>query len=157
MGKLYAEDLGHYWKTSKTSSDDWIDKTIKLIRSSGGQVQGSYSGSDLAGGRSALMISFQFADDSFKIIWPVLPSRGKEDRAARVQAATLLYYDVKAKLLSAQILGFRTSFFSNILLPDGRTASEVVTPELTKVIPALFSGHMPVLNPGQDSIDGEWR
>jgi len=111
MEKLYAEDLGHYWKTSRISTDDWVDKTLKLIHSHGGQLQGSYSGNDLASGRSALMISFRIAGDSFKIVWPVLPSRTKEDRAARVQAATLLYYDVKARLLSARILGYRTAFF----------------------------------------------
>jgi hypothetical protein len=26
---MYAEEVGHYWKTSRTSADAWIAKAVK--------------------------------------------------------------------------------------------------------------------------------
>ena len=34
----YAEDIGHYWETSRSSPDQWMEKTTKLIESLGGIV-----------------------------------------------------------------------------------------------------------------------
>ena len=82
----------------------------------------------------------------------MLPSRGRNEGAARIQAATLIYHDTKAKCLSAVVLGARAAFFSYWMLPDGRTAVEASVPELAKGIPAIFAA--PHLGKGE-VIDGE--
>lgn len=46
----YAEDC-NYWKTSSTSADTWIDKTVALIEEAGGEVSSRFSGTD-SGGRT---------------------------------------------------------------------------------------------------------
>jgi hypothetical protein len=33
---MYAEEVGHYWKTSRTSADAWIAKAVKQIEACGG-------------------------------------------------------------------------------------------------------------------------
>lgn len=75
----------------------------------------------------------------FKLMWPVLPSREGNVKAARIQAATMLYHDVKAKVVTAKVLGTRAAFFQYLLLPDGRSASEATTPELANQIPQLLA------------------
>ena len=61
-------------------------------------------------------------------------------RAARIQAATMLYHDVKAKCVSAVALGTRASFLTYLMLPDGRTAAQASAPELEQVFPKLLTG-----------------
>ncbi len=55
-------------------------------------------------GRGAFIVAFELDGTPFKIVWPVLPTRGDNERAARVQAATFLYHDCKARVLSAAVL-----------------------------------------------------
>lgn len=38
MEKLYAEDLGHYWMTSKSSPDRWVRRIRALIEKHDGVV-----------------------------------------------------------------------------------------------------------------------
>jgi len=153
MEKLpFAEDLGHFWKTSKTSADNWIDKTIGLIRAHGGKPLQSMTGQDMQSGKSTFLLAFQFNGEVYKISWPVLPSREKDEKAAKTQAATLLYHTVKAKFLEAEILGMRTAFLPFLALPDGRTAAQMETPEIL----SLFSLSTPQLTAGED-VDGEYR
>lgn len=146
----YAEDV-NYWETSQTSPDSWIDKTERLIISKGGRVIKEAYGNEPTLNRAAYMLIFEIEGDLFKIIWPVLPSKTHKDRSARIQAATMLYHDIKAKCLSAEVLGSRTAFFSYFLLPDGRSVTEASIPELSQGIPALFN---PRLNSGE-IVDGE--
>jgi len=134
----YGEDI-NYWKTGSSSPDVWMDKTKKLILGLGGEVLMEGFGSEPALGRSAFMLAFEIDGDRFKVIWPVLPSKTGNDLAARRQAATLLHHDIKAKCLSAVIIGARVSFFSHLLLPDGRTASQASIPELQTYVPSLFT------------------
>lgn len=129
-----AEDL-NYWQTSKSSPDTWIDRTKQQIETIGGKVLAEgYGSSD---GRAAYMLAFQLAEEQFKIVWPVLPSRTGNQRAARVQAATMLYRDVKARCVSAQVLGTRNAFFAFLMLPDGQTISQVNTERLLNALPQL--------------------
>jgi hypothetical protein len=132
MSDIFAEDVGHYWKTSKTGADTWIDKAVSLITKHGGKPLQRFSGWDMASGRSAFMIAFEMDGDVFKITWPVLKSKTKNERAARVQSATLLYHSVKGRLLEAKIRGPRAAFFGFLTLPDGRSASELGTHELSE-------------------------
>lgn len=131
MKKVEIEKLP-YWKTSQSSADTWIDRTIKLINDFGGQVINQMQGMDYRTGRAAFMIIFQLENDMFKIIFPVLePKSEKDQRSAKIQAATILYHDVKARLVSAAILGARSVFFGNLLLEDGHTAAELEDPRLS--------------------------
>ncbi len=132
----YAEDIKHYWKTSSISPDSWLMKTADLIKKSGGKILSEAFGTAM--GRGAFMLTFEVKGEQFKIIWPVLPSRGKDEMSARRQAATLMFYDVKAKLMTAAVLGFRTAFFQYVLLPDGRTAGEMAAPELAYSFPPML-------------------
>ncbi len=133
----YAETV-NYWKTSKSSPDAWIEKARRQIEKLGGTVIGEAFGSTFDG-RAAYMLTFDIGGDSYRIIWPVLPVKNhRDERAARVQAATFIYHDIKAKCLSATILGARTAFFSYLLLPDGRQAAAVTTPELATLFPPLL-------------------
>ena len=131
MKKLpYGESI-NYWKTSRSGSDIWIDRAKAQIEKFGGKVLAEGFGSN-AEGRAAFMIGFQMDSEKFKAVWPVLPTEYEKDqKAARVQAATLLYHDVKGKCISASVLGARTAFFSYLMLPDGRTAIEATEKELT--------------------------
>lgn len=132
----FAEDIGHYWKTSRTSPDIWLARATAQIEEAGGTVQQEAFGR--AGDRAAFMISFTVAGEFYKLIWPVLPSKTGDERAARIQAATMLYRDVKARCMSAKVLGVRAAFFNFLLLADGRTAGEVATPELPEMVPKLL-------------------
>lgn len=129
----FAEDIGHYWKTSTISPSQWIVQARKLIESLNGTVLAEGFGS--TEGASAYMIAFKINEESFKVVWPVLPSKTGNIMAARRQAATLLYHDLKAKSMAASVLGPKVAFFSYLMLADGRTTSELATPELSRVFP----------------------
>ena len=151
MSLPYAEQLGHFWRTSSTSPDKWLDNTVKLIKGHGGKVLQCLTGQDYETGKSAFLLLFQFGDDIFRVSWPVLPTRTKDERSAKIQAATLLHHCVKSKLMESKILGTRTAFFSYMMLPDGRTASEAAAPQIADIFPAykrLESG---------DVIEGEYK
>lgn len=137
-GLMYAEEV-NYWRSSRTSPDIWLEKAKREIARAGGEVLGEGFGSDNAG-RAAYMLVFEFSGERFKAVWPVLPSKSNDGRAARIQAATMLYHDVKARAVSAKVLGVRAAFFSYLLLPDGRTAAEASTPELMEAMPKLLMG-----------------
>lgn len=132
----YAEEIGHYWKTSQNSPDRWIEKARKQIERLGGKVRAEGFGS--ADNHEAYMLGFEFDGQKFKIVWPVLPSAKGNTLAARRQAATMLYHDVKAKSISASVLGVKSAFFSYLLLPDGRAAHEVAAPGLADKFPKLL-------------------
>lgn len=105
----YAEDL-NYWKSSKSSPDSWMEKTIGLIEGFGGQLISSAFGEEHQTGRAAYMLRFSRDGDTFNIVWPVLPSKVGDSFSARRQAATMMYHDVKAKCLAGAVLGARTAF-----------------------------------------------
>lgn len=150
----FSEDI-NYWMTSQSSSDSWMDKTKKLIESFGGQISMEVFGNEPNSGRSAYMLAFTIGGDHFKIVWPVLPTRKGNQKAARVQATTFIYHDVKAKIMAAEVLGARAAFFSYLQLPDGRNVSEASIQELSLGLPDLFKISKPQLDAGTQVIDGE--
>jgi len=137
-----AEDVGHYWMTSKTGADGWIDDAMEQIKAIGGEVLAYAFGIEPGTGRAAYMLRFRVGADSFRIVWPVLPSRTGRERAARVQAATFLYHDVKARCMRAAVFGARAAFFEHLVLPDGRTAGDLAAPELARAVPAMLTTTM---------------
>lgn len=145
---IYAEEI-NYWKTSRSSPDVWMARARQQIENLGGVILLEGFGNEPTTGRAAYMLAFEIEGNKFKIAWPVLPSRSGNERAARIQAATMLYRDVKAKCISASVLGARAAFFSFLLLPDGRSAAEMSTPELIQAIPSLFNPDVPQLEAGE--------
>ncbi len=137
----HGEDV-NYWKTGQSSPDVWIDKTKGQIESLGGIVEAEAFGNEPTTGRSAFMLQFSIQGERFKIVWPVLPTRSGDERAARVQAATLIYHDCKAKCITAAVLGARQAFFQNLVLPDGRVVSDLALPEMESALPKLLT-HQP--------------
>ena len=138
MKKQYAEEC-NYWKSGKSSPDSWLEKSVQLIESFGGQVIASAFG--FSKGKSAYMIQFDLEGEAFKIIWPVMKSKNDDDMAARRQSATMLYHDIKASCIAAQILGTRTVFFSWLCLPDGRANFELSNQELLENAPKFLKGN----------------
>lgn len=132
----FAEEINHFWQTSQTAPDSWMDKTKRLIQEVGGRVITEAFGQQE--GQSAFLLEFEIGEDRFRLTWPVLPSKGKNERAARIQAATLMFHDVKAKCMTALVMGTRAAFFSYLLLPDGRAATSASVEELETGIPELF-------------------
>jgi len=135
----FAEDVKTYWKTSNSSPDTWMKRAAREIEKAGGEIIGEAFGAEVSTGRSAYLLSFKIGDDHFKVVWPVLPSRTGNTGAARRQAATMLYHDVKARAVSSRVLGGRAAFFSYLLLPDGRVANQAAVPELLSAIPRLLT------------------
>src|SRR3990172_5404536 len=130
MDLPFAEDV-NYWRTSMSSADQWIDRAEEFIRWVGGDVLYQAFGSSR--GRSAFLLIFRVDNETYRITWPVLPTKGEtimEERSARIQAATFLYHDTKAKCLHALIFGVRAAFFEYLLLPSGLTASEISREDL---------------------------
>lgn len=136
MDLPYAEDIGHYWQTSQSPPDTWIDRAKKIIQDMGGEIVADGFGS--TGERAAFMLAFKFKEQRYRVVWPVLPTYSSKETSAKRQAATLLYHDVKAKAMTASVLGFEAAFFSYMMLPDGRVSSELAKPELAEVFPKLL-------------------
>ena len=127
----------YFWKTSQTGPDVWIEKAKKVIIKAGGTHIMETYGSDSQSGKAAFMLAFQIGQDRFKAVWPVLQIRNaKEEVAAKRQAATMLYHDIKNKCLKAEIFGARTAFFEYLMIPDGRNLSEVSDEELLDCMPS---------------------
>ena len=136
--EIFAENV-NYWKTGRSGTDRWLKMAKDEIKAVGGQILGEMQGGDYSG-RYAFMLYFSIAGDQFKLVWPVLKSKSGNDQAARIQAATALYHDVKAKCVALKFRGARAAFAGEQLLPDGRTVAEVTNPELVEALPQMVSG-----------------
>ncbi len=153
MGLPYAEDVA-YWKTSDTwTTDDWLEKTKKLITSRSGKILTEAFISDH--GATAYMLEFTLVGDHFKIIWPVLPSRSGNEKAAKKQAVTFMFHDTKAKCVKADVYGARRAFLEYLLLPDGLTVVEHSSQELAELTPAMLRQPSPQL-PDGNAVEGEY-
>lgn len=137
MDKTYAESI-NYWQTSKKAPSAWIDEARGLIEGVGGRITQSMHGEDPIAGHEAYMLMFQIGDDYFKLIWPVLESKTGKHAEARVQAATMLYHDVKSKCVAAKVQGTRKAFFPYLLLDNGQAAGDMTTPELRLALESAF-------------------
>lgn len=134
----YAEDV-NYWKTSTTAADTWLDKAKREICKAGGLVHGSAVVEEEVSGHAAFALAFELHGERFQIKWPVLQSKGGDLAAAKRQAATALYYDVKAACVKAHFYGARTAFLAHLELPNGCTAAEAANAELMSYLPKLLS------------------
>ena len=123
----YAEDL-NYWKTGKSSPESWLGKAENELGKHNGTVNLVAKGKH--GDSVAFCMEFSIEPDKFKAIWPVLPSKNGDIKAAERQAATMLYYDVKTRCLKVSIFGARYAFFDMLLLEDGRTVGQLANKEI---------------------------
>lgn len=136
----YAEDV-NYWKSGKSSPDTWMERTAALINEIGGEVISESFSNLPQTGHAAYLLEFNHGVDTYKIIWPVLPTRyeGKsEEAAARRQAATFMFHDVKAKCMKSKIFGIRGAFFPFLALPGGVVAAQLTSPQIMKKIPKML-------------------
>lgn len=138
MDMPLAEKLGHYYETSRTSPDEWIDKTKRLIEKHGGRVT-SWGFGERDGEQSAYLIAFEFEGNQFKVIWPVLPT-SRSSRSARIQATTLMYHDIVSRLMNAKVHGVPFAFFQYLILPSGRTTVEEFGAQLNFQNPFSIAG-----------------
>lgn len=140
--QLYAEQV-NYWRTSRSSPDLWLARIKELIRKAGGTVLADGFGHDAASGRGAYMVGFELAGQRYKIVWRILPTKSGDDLSAKRQAMTMMYHAVKARLVEAKVQGAKAAFFAYLMLPDGRTTSQVAAPELLEVLPTLMRPALP--------------
>ena len=133
----YAEDIP-YWKTGKSAPDAWLDRTEGVIEKLGGRVRLRARGNDDSGKQQVFVVEFEMGGERFRVVWPVLPSRSGDTKAAERQAATLLYHDAKARSLNATLFGPRHAFFQFLLLPNGQTAGEAAAPMLSAYLPKML-------------------
>lgn len=141
LSKIYAEDM-NYWKSGKSDPDTWLQKSKNEIAGVGGKITREIQVSEE--GQAAYCLEFTIKEDRFKVMWPVLKCRsydkmGVSVRAAKIQAATFMYHDIKAKCMVVKILGARKAFFSDLVLADGRVASSVGGDEVMALIPSILS------------------
>jgi len=135
----FAEDVP-YFKTGKSTPDTWLDMVEKEILRRDGRVFMRAMGQDQELGVGCYLFVFELEGETFQVKWPVLPTRNANNEyAARRQAATMIYHDVKARCVSAEVLGARTAFFSYLLLPDKRTVADLAAPELMGDLSKLLS------------------
>lgn len=137
MKPPYAEDL-NYWKTGQSSPDTWVERARAEIRTAGGKPGADMIARD-GQGKAAVYLDFELQGERYRVVWPVLLSKTGNERAAKIQAATMLYHDIKARCVAAKVLGARAAFLTFLLLPDGRTAAEAATPELQSRYPRLLA------------------
>lgn len=109
------------------------------------RMSGSGSFSEDLTGRAGFMLAFILEGERFTIKWPVLQSKKGNLQAAQRQAATALYHEIKAACVKVKFLGARSAFLAFLMLPDGRTASEVGSPELLEILPGIIRGNNQVL------------
>ena len=133
---IYGDEV-NYWKTSTKGAESWLADTKKLIHDIGGKVHTEMVAS--VDGKTAVMIGFAIEGDNYKVIYPALATRKEADRPAALrQAATAMYYEVKALVVSAKFRGIRGAFHSYLVLPDGRTAGDLTAPQIADAIPTAF-------------------
>ena len=135
-----------YFNTGTSAPDTWIAKARRELEKAGGEVLSEGFGRE--GDKSSFILRFRLQGQSFRVVWPVLESkrsfRGSHKqepflKAAKRQAATMLYHDVKAACVKSRVVGARVAFFAHMELPDGRVASQLSGAEVVdfpKLLPA---------------------
>ncbi len=124
-----------YWKTGRSSPDEWLRQAVRLIEKVGGEV--NESGIIMQHGSEVVLIGFKLDGDQFRLVWPVLVHEPKENQAAVRQAATMLYHDVKARCVAAMVKGARWAFHAEMILPNGKPAGSLSDEDLMKTLPEI--------------------
>ena len=118
----FAEEI-NYWMTSKKSPDTWFDMSIKQIEEVGGKV--THHAMGMQHGRGCMMMAFTLADDTYSLLFPILESSKGNEGAARRQAATLMYHDIKAKCMLVKVFGARFAFCQYLMLNGSPVGQQI--------------------------------
>lgn len=145
----YAEDVGNYWKTSRNAPGHFVDKAVSEVEKAGGRILGHGFGY-ATDGRPAFVFRFEIDGEPYQLLWPLLPSKDDNELAAKRQAATALYYDVKARCVSAKMVGPHVAFAAYRMLASGQTVGELTDAELARAMPQFVR---PQLTAGEDDPD----
>lgn len=132
---MFAEEVGAYYNTSRRTPDTVFAMTKKLIEKRGGWVTRSANIQD--GDNELFLIEFIYDKKVYRLSWPVLPTR-KSALAARRQAATAQYHDVKAALVRADFMGFERAFKTWLAIDAKRTVSDLTHEEISSALPKLL-------------------
>lgn len=133
----FAKDLP-YWRTSSSSVETWLEKIRRLILAADGDVI-SEAFADQQGNR-AFLFEFDLAGERFRVTWPVCQiSKDEELRAAKVQAVTMVYHDLKARIVTAKVIGAKRALLSYLLI-GGRTAGDIAEHFDPDSLPRLLTG-----------------
>lgn len=130
-----AEEVDHYYKTSTRSPETWFEMCRNLITKKGGKIIRWANADD--SGKEVFIIQFSYGQTQYRMHWNVLPTRGSAI-AARRQAVTALYHDIKAALVRAEWFGFDKAFVAWREIGDGRTMSDVTKEEIGSALPKLL-------------------
>lgn len=129
-----ATDLP-YWKTGRSSPDQWLDKAKVQVEAAGGEV--TETALAMQYGRTVVLLGFAMDGDNFRLVWPVLEHEPCDNQAAVRQAATMLYHDVKARCVAVRVKGARWAFHAELVLPDGRLSGDLTDGEMLKLLPPM--------------------
>lgn len=133
---IYAEDVD-CWRTGKSRTvSAWLDLAESQLMQHGAKNVLKSTGTNETGA-TTFMFAFELNDQKYNLVWPTLPTRSHSEsaeRAARIQAVTSLYHEVKNCCVVGNRYGKGTGFFAYQMLPDGRTVRQLAAPELVSTI-----------------------
>lgn len=138
----YAEDCP-YWKTGRSDPSTIMGQITQMIEDNGGKILQELQGT--VAGKAGFLLEFELDGDTYRVTWPVLESRYENpDRsfplAAKRQAVTFMKHDIKAKVMSAKVLGARAAFSPYLITERGATVMEAVQAETQGVVRMLKGG-----------------
>ena len=146
--KLPKAQKFNYWDSSNSAPSEIINRACDMVGKFGGQVtrKGMLAEADAKGVlRGAAALSFVIDKDGqrneFRMLWPVLPYGEEKYRLrAERQAASMLFNDVKSRLVNIRIFGIRRAFFEYLVTPDGKyTMGQLADPQLEVYLPKLLT------------------
>lgn len=146
--KKYAEDLP-YWKTGE-NADRNIQEAKNALANYGGKVTGE--GYGMMDGEAAFFLQFEMHGETFRYVEPVMQSRTRDEKAAKIQAAASLKHAIKARVNEAVRHGARRAFMDSLLLPNGQMVYQQDNATLARLFSPL--ANTPQL-PAPDIYEGE--
>ena len=129
MSLPYAQDV-NYWKTGRSDSMAVLQKAADQLAEVNGTIETQVFG--MHNGQEAIIFGFKIDGTAYRINWPVLPSKrpDEDDHIDRHrQAAAFVFHDVKARCMTAKVLGARRAFVGYLVdRKTGQTVAELANP-----------------------------
>lgn len=150
---MYAEDIGNYWKTGSSAPETILSKAAKEVKKIGGKI--TTEAFIHQENRAVFVLEFEIGQQKYRAAYPVAECKKKSDeneRAARRQAVTFLFYSVKAKCLDMKLLGAKVAFASWLLVDGRRSVSEIILTQDGDHLPKMLTG-----STGEDVLEAEFK
>lgn len=130
----YAETV-NYWNTGRRDAATWLEDSFNMVHGIGGNPHGYQIN---RGNSPCIAMRFDIAGRMYNIVWPILPTKGKNnDKATQRQAATFIFHEVKACVLRAKVLGVERAFIQYLSLGNGLTVQDfAISERLQLMLPA---------------------